>query len=341
MTLKHAVAFAAALATLALTPVAAAHAGPMSRAHTASAARYRLVGFTGSGRLVFNDISHDRIYAVNTDGSGLRLLHRHAKATHVVGQLVVFRSEVHAIYRRHYLDARTGAAHVLPRNWTWLAEGGGLRLARESDGWHLRYLPIDGKPRDWGALTSLPRKAADIRVTASADGLLVAATPSYDAPHGTVAAEFFPHPNRPGHAPLDLHGRSFRNGLDCRALTATISCTDIIGYPHRELIGIDPTGRSAPTVHKVSRRLGDVTFKSGSPDTYAYTTFSRYTDLGQSCPCTLRFSNGVAIRHLDSASIISDSSARRYVYLVRRTADSGTAIYRARFGSSELTAIRR
>lgn len=321
------VASAVALASLLAAPVSSAAAARPSP-------ELKLVGFTGNGRLIVNDHSDGRVYAVATDGSGATLLHTHAKALVVAGHYVEYQSLVGAVLKRYYLDVRTDVSTPMPSDWQWLTTDGGLRLVRHGGGWHLHHLPVSGPQQDWGVLANLPARLGDVSVSASPDGLVVVA--NHNNATKPPAVDFFPDPTAAPHTAIDLGGRHVHDGLACPQVTATISCHSL--FVRNEVVGIDPTG-AAPTVAKVHGTVAETAFRSGSTTSYAYTTYGRSFDTHDGCPCTLRFSNGATIGHLGSARILSDDAATRFVYFVERAHGRDLGIFRARFGSTKAVRV--
>jgi hypothetical protein len=329
---------AALATTLLLGTTMLATTGPAAaaRAHRAAAhTQIKLVGLTGNGRLVFNDHHADRVYLVNSDGTGLRLLLTKAKATHVAGHLVEYRSLTGASDRSRYLDVNNGVSKPVPAGWHWMTPDGGIRFAHRADGWHLVYSPISGAEQDWGVLADAPSKRGVISVVATTDGIVVVV--NHEKATKPPAIDFFPDPAKKSHSALDLTGAPIHNGVQCVDVTETISCRDLFVDNH--VIGLDPTGAHKPTVAKVSGTVASTMFRSGSMTTYAYTVYTRFFDTRDGCPCTLHFSNGATIKHLGSARILSGDTHAQDIYFVERRHGRDLGIFRGTFGSTHATRI--
>jgi hypothetical protein len=323
------------LATIAIagfSGITVAHADvvnprPLTTQVSARGAKLEIIGYSANQGVIFNDRSNGNVYAVNPDGTNLRVLINAARAYAVAGGLIEYEDLTSPTVVDRYFDFDFLANGLVPDTWQAITIGGGVRTQHQSDGWHLYYEPdIGGAEQDFGAMNDLPNDASlELSVTASDDGMVVVGIPPSNDPPST---EFFPTPNAAPHHALNTAGVTADDSLFCLHVNTAIGCEG----GSNKIIGLDPSGVAAPNNSTVPGNLGDVVFAQGSTHAHAYTTYDVLDDFDVFCPCRVHFSNGTVITGLDIPTIVSDDATHAHVYYVKGGHGHDVGIYRSQFG---------
>jgi hypothetical protein len=300
-----------------------------------------LAGFSQHHGLIINDFGNSRILSVRPDGSQLRVLHTDAQATEVVGGLVeYFRpSDDSASDRSYFFDLDNGRHGVVPTSWMSLTVGGGVRVARHHDGWHLYYEPDTGAAeRDFGVMTDLPNvHPMFFNFGASERGLLVIGSFNSNRPAMT---EFYPTPNARQHHRLNTHGIPRDTFMLCPHVATAIGCTD--DDAGTQVIGLSVHAQRKPMVRQVPTAVGDVVVvKPAAGRRYAYTSLDASDpDNGPQCPCRVHFDNGAVVGGIADPAVMSDDAAYPSAFYVKNT-PTGSAVFRSHFGRGRPAVILR
>lgn len=301
-----------------------------------------IAGYSPGHGIILNDFDNSRVLAVRADGSHLRVLHKDAQATQVVGGLIeYFRpSQEDPEDRDYFFDLDNGRHGVVPRNWESLTVGGGVWTQRRHSRWHLYYQPDTGAhARDFGVLPGLAKlHHIGFNFGASARGMVITASSVRE--DWRPRAEFYPIPNAAGHHRLRTAGISPSTLLLCPHVGTTIACiNDVQGS---DIIGLSRDSGDSPLVRHVHTAVGDVVFANEmTGHRYAYTTLDdNDPDNGPQCPCSIHFDNGRTIKGIVDAAIATHGKTDPAVFYVKYTAH-GSALYRNSFGGGHARLILR
>jgi hypothetical protein len=306
------------------------HPAPLTTHVSAHGTKLEIIGFSANNGVIFNDRSNGNVYAVKPDGTNLHVVIHAGRAYAVAGGLIEYEDLTSPGVVDRYLDLDSLADGLVPDSWEAITVGGGVRTQHQTDGWHLYYEPdIGGAEQDFGAMNDLPNDASlEVSVTASDHGMLVVGTPASSDPPST---EFFATPDAPAHYALDTTGVTSDDGMFCLHVNTAIGCEGG-GFTADKVIGLDPSGATAPAISTVSGNLGDVVFARGTTHSHAYTTYDVLDDFDVFCPCRVHFTNGTVITGLDTPTIVSDDATHAHVYYVKGGNGHDTGIYRSQFG---------
>lgn len=339
---RSALAGCVALVAAAVTALPAQAVAPAA-VHGHGRSYMYIAGYSPGHGIILNDFDNSRVLAVRADGSHLRVLHKDAQATEVVGGLVeYFRpSEDDPGGRSYFFDLDNGRHGIVPRAWWSLSAGGGVWMKRRHNGWHLYYQPdTGGRAHDFGVMPGLAKRhGIGFNFGASLRGLVVTASSAQEA--WRPRAELYPVPNSVARRHrLSTVGVSPSTLLLCPHVGTTIACTnDVQGG---DIIGLSRNSIRSPIVRHSSTAVGDVVFANESTGhRYAYTTLDdNDPDNGPQCPCSIHFDNGRTIKGIVDAALATHGTRGSRVFYVKYTAHA-SALYRNSFGGGHPRLIFR